>query len=97
MRWLVRRLRSSIVAYVRPQSTERPTRRHRSSKARSSSDVNWWQSAMKLGRLTGTSSLPGFSGGTKAGSKGRDGSHVTPKTFCTRRSVGSPLSSQPMG
>ncbi len=68
MRWLVRRLLSSMVAYVRPQSTESPTRRQRSSKARSSSAVSWWHSAMKLGRLTGTSSLPGSSGGVKSGS-----------------------------
>ena len=68
MRWLVRRLRSSIVAYVRPQSTESPMCRHRSSKARSSSAVSSAHSAMKLGRLTGTSSLPGSSGSVKSGS-----------------------------
>ena len=54
-------------------------RRHKASKARSSSAVSWWHSAMKLGLLTGMSSGPGSSGGTKSGSKGSDGSHVTPK------------------
>ena len=51
-----------MVAYVRPQSTDSPTRRHRISNARSSSAVSWWHSSMKFGRLTGTSSLPGSSG-----------------------------------
>ncbi len=34
---------------------------------------------MKFGRETGIGCLPGFSGGTNAGSYGSDGSHRTPK------------------
>ena len=56
---------------------------------------------MKFRRDTGSSVLPGFSGGTNDaandGSYGSEASPRTPYTFCTRRSVGSPLSSQPIG
>ena len=52
---------------------------------------------MKFGREIAMGCLSGFAGGVKCGSYGSEGSQRTPKKFCTRRSVGSPLSSHPIG
>jgi hypothetical protein len=56
---------------------------------------------MKFGRDTGTAlwSFGGspLNGGWNPATYGTDGSQDTPKKFCTRRSVGSPLSSHPIG
>ena len=57
-----------MVEYRWSQSTERPTLRHISSNAFSSSSVSSSHSSMKLRRLTGIWFLPGFSGGRKPGS-----------------------------
>ena len=84
--------------YFWVQSTDRPSRRHSDSYAFSVSSVHSSQSSMKLRRDTGTCFFgSGFSGGAKSGSYGIDGSHRTPYVSCTRRSVGSPLSSKPIG
>ena len=66
------------MVYSSDQSTERPTRRHTSSKARSSISVSRSHSSMKLGREIGISLLPAFSGGANEGSYGTDGSQRTP-------------------
>ena len=94
----MRRDRSSIVEYASDQSTDNPSRRQTVSNTASSSAASRSHSSTKPRRLTGTGSRrSGVDGGTKAGSYGSDGSQRTPSTFCTRRSVGSPLSSQATG
>ena len=67
-----------MVWYVSVQSTDRPSRRHSSSKAISSSLVSRSHSSTKFRREIGTCCLPGWSGGSKAGSYGSDGSQRTP-------------------
>ena len=96
-RWLVTRASYPIVAYVYDQSTDSPSRRHSSSNATSSTAVRCAHSSMKLRREIGRGGSKGLSGTENDGSYGCAGSHRTPYTFCTRRSVGSPLSSQPIG
>jgi len=59
--------------------------------------VSWLQSSTKLGRDTAIGCRLGHTGGSNAGLYGSDGSQRTPKWRCTRRSVGRPLSSQPIG
>jgi hypothetical protein len=69
----------------------------------SSSAVTRAQRSMKSGReitrggclRSGAFSASGSS--ERLGSRGRVGSQRTWKRFCTRRSVGTPLSSQPIG
>ncbi len=56
-----------------------------------------WQRSTKFGREMAIGGAGGSAGGSNAGSNGSDGSQRTPKWFCTRRSVGRPLSSQPIG
>ena len=74
-------------------------RRNTSSNARSSSAVSRSHSSMKFGRETATSSpgLRSSASTSKRGSYGNEGSQRTPKKFSTRRSVGNPLSSHPIG
>jgi hypothetical protein len=81
-----------IVVYWWFQSTDNPSSRHSSSNARSSSAVNREHNSVKFLRDTAACAP-----GSKFGSYGSVGSHVTLKKFCTRRSVGRPLSSHPMG
>ena len=101
-RWLAARAADPIVVYVSDQSTDSPSRRHSASNAFSSSTVSSSHSSMKLRREIAVgffraASSTGAAGGRQSLSYGNDGSGRTPYTFCTRRSVGSPLSSQPIG
>ena len=97
----MRRAFASIVAYSVRQSTERPTRRQSARKAFSSSAVTRAHSSMKSGReitrggLLFAFALAGSS--ARPGSRGSVGSQRTWNRFCVRRSVGTPLSSQPIG
>ena len=91
------RATSPIVVYAYDQSTESPSRRNSSSNTTSSAAVSVMHSSMKLRREIALGGSKGFAGAENEGSYGRDGSQVTPYTFCTRRSVGRPLSSQPIG
>src|SRR6202161_4949849 len=94
----IRCARSPIVVEVIDQSTDKPSLRQRTSKARSSVSVRRRQSWTKFGREIETGSFSdGSAGGSKSASYATDGSQRTPKWFCTRRSVGSPLLSQPIG
>ena len=52
--------------------------RHSSSNFCSSSTTSRSQSSTKFCRLIGIACFPGFSGGTKSGSYGSDGSQRTP-------------------
>ena len=78
-RWATAIESDEIVVYSLDQSTDRPSRRHRSSNACSSIWVSSSHSSMKFCRLIGTCFFgSGLAGGVKSGSYGSDGSQRTP-------------------
>jgi len=78
-RWATAIESEEIVVYSLDQSTLNPSRRQRSSNARSSICVSSSHSSMKFCRLIGTCFLgSGFAGGVKPSSYGSDGSQRTP-------------------